>query len=128
MRILLDTHILLWAVTADPALGDGARGLLLDTQNQIYVSAASIWEVAIKHRKNPALMPLGPEVLIDACRESGFHWLDVSVHHSSGTARLPLLHSDPFDRLLIAQAIQEPMRLLTRDRQIAAYSELVQLV
>lgn len=128
MRILLDTHILLWAVTADPALGDQARGVLLDTQNQIYVSAVSIWEVAIKHRKNPALMPLGPEVLIDACVESGFHWLNVSVYHSSGTARLPPLHSDPFDRLLIAQAIQEPMHLLTRDRHIAAYSELVQLV
>ena len=128
MRILLDTHILLWAVTADPALGDHAQRLLLDTQNEIFVSAASIWEVTIKHRKNPALMPLGPEVLIDACLESGFHWLDVSVHHTSRTVRLPPLHSDPFDRLLIAQAIQEPMRLLTRDRQIAAYSELVQLV
>ena len=55
MRILLDTHILLWAVTADPALGDHAQGLLLDTHNEIFVSAASIWEVAIKHRKNPAV-------------------------------------------------------------------------
>lgn len=128
MRILLDTHILLWAVTADAALGKQAKKLLLDAENQIYVSAASMWEVAIKHRKNPSVMPIAPEVLIDACMESGFNWLDVSAHHASATAALPLLHNDPFDRLLIAQAMQEPMRLLTRDQQIAAYSELVQLV
>ena len=128
MRILLDTHILLWALTADAALGDQARKMLLDVENQIYVSAASIWEVAIKHRKNPQLMPLGPEILIDACLQSGFQWLDVSAYHARATAALPLLHSDPFDRILVAQAIQEPMRLLTRDHQIAAYSELVQLV
>ncbi len=73
-------------------------------------------------------MPLGPDVLIDACVESGFNWLEVSAYHARHTAKLPLLHSDPFDRLLIAQAIQEPMRLLTRDQQFAAYSELVQLV
>ena len=128
MRILLDTHVLLWAVTDDPMLGELARQLLIDPNNQTYVSAASIWEVAIKHRKNPALMPLGPDVLIEACEESGFNWLAVSVHHARATAQLPLLHSDPFDRLLVAQAQQEPMRLLTRDHQVAAYSELVQLV
>lgn len=128
MRFLLDTHVLLWAVTADPNLGKDAKQILLDPNHLIFVSAASIWEVAIKHRKNPALMPLGPESLIQACRESGFNWLEVSAHHASATAKLPLLHSDPFDRLLIAQAIQEPMRLLTRDQQFAAYSELVQLV
>ena len=128
MRFLLDTHVLLWAVTADSTHGDQTQALLEDPQSQIFVSAASIWEVAIKHRKNPALMPVSPEVLIDACSESGFLWLDVSVYHARGTGRLPPLHNDPFDRLLIAQAIHEPMRLLSRDRQLAAYTELVQLV
>jgi PIN domain nuclease of toxin-antitoxin system len=128
VRILLDTHVLLWAVTGDPMLGEPTARLLLDPQNQIHVSAASIWEVAIKHRKSPSLMPLSPEVLIDACEESGLQWLDVSAYHARATAQLPPLHGDPFDRMLIAQAIQEPMRLLTRDRQLAAYSELVQLV
>jgi PIN domain nuclease of toxin-antitoxin system len=128
MRILLDTHLVLWAVTADPQLGKAARQLLLDASNQIYVSAASVWEVAIKHRKHPEMMPISPDVLIDACVESGFNWLDVSVYHARATTQLPLLHVDPFDRLLLAQALQEPMILLTRDRQIAAYSELVRLV
>lgn len=128
MRILLDTHILLWAVTDDPMLGEHTTQLLLRSDHQIFVSAASIWEVAIKHRKNPKLMPIGPDTLIDACTESGFNWLEVSAFHARATATLPLLHSDPFDRLLVAQAVHEPMRLLTRDQQLLAYSELVQLV
>ncbi len=128
MRILLDTHLVLWTLTADPQLGALAQQLLLDRDNQIYVSAASVWEVAIKHRKHPNVMPMSPDVLVDACVESGFNWLDVSVHHARATTQLPLLHVDPFDRLLVAQAMREPMILLTRDRQIAAYSELVRLV
>lgn len=128
MRILLDTHLVLWAVTADPQLGATAQHLLLDPDSQIYVSAATIWEVAIKHRKHPQVMPIAPDVLIDACVQSGFNWLDVNVHHARATAQLPLLHADPFDRMLVAQAMQEPMVLLTRDRQITAYSELVRLV
>jgi PIN domain nuclease of toxin-antitoxin system len=128
MRILLDTHLVLWAVTADPQLGAAAKKKLLDPDNQIYVSAATIWEVAIKHRKHPQVMPIGPDVLADACVDSGFSWLDINPQHARAVAKLPLLHADPFDRMLVAQAMQEPMALLTRDRQIAAYSELVQLV
>lgn len=128
MRILLDTHVVLWAVTADSQLGQTARRMLLDPDNQVYVSAATLWEVAIKHRKHPQVMPIAPDVLIQACIESGFNWLDVNVHHAQATAQLPLLHADPFDRMLVAQAMQEPMVLLTRDRQISAYSELVRLV
>jgi PIN domain nuclease of toxin-antitoxin system len=128
MQILLDTHVLLWAVTADMALGEKAKAAILNADNRIYVSAASIWEVAIKHRKNPNVMTIGPEVLTNACSDSGFNSLDVNVYHARTTAQLPLLLSDPFDRLLIAQAIQEPMHLLTRDQQLSAYSELVQLV
>jgi PIN domain nuclease of toxin-antitoxin system len=115
-------------LTADLALGEKAKALLLNAENKIYVSAARIWEVAIKHQKNPKVMTIGPDVLINACSDSGFNWLDVSVYHARTTAQLPLLHSDPFDRLLKAQAIQEPMHLLTRDQQLVAYSELVQLV
>jgi len=101
---------------------------LLDPGNQIYVSAATIWKVAIKHRKHPNIMPIAPEVLTDACVGSGFHWLDISVHHAKAATLLPLLHADPFDRMLAAQAMQEPTVLLTRDQQIKAYSELVRLV
>jgi len=128
MRILLDTHLLLWAVTAVPQLGATAQQLLLDPGNRIYVSAATIWEVAIKHRKHPHIMPMAPEVLTDACVGSGFHWLDISVHHAKAATLLPLLHADPFDRMLAAQAMQEPTVLLIRNQQIKAYSELVRLV
>jgi len=100
------------------AVGATAQ-LLLDPRNQIYVSAATIWEMAIKHRKHPHIMPIAPDVLMDACVGSGFHWLDVSVHHAKATAQLPLLHADPFDRMLAAQSMQEPMVLLTRDQQSA---------
>ncbi len=109
-------------------MGATAQQLLLDPDNQIYVSAATIWEVAIKHRKHPQTMPISSDVLIKACAESGFNWIDVNVHHAHAIAELPLLHADPFDRMLVAQAMQEPMVLLTRDRQLAAYTELVRLV
>ena len=128
MRILLDTQLVLWAITGDRQLGSKASQLLIDADNQIYVSAASVWEVAIKHRKNADVMPISADIFVDACTESGFNWLDISVLHTRATSRLPPLHADPFDRLLLAQAMQEPMIFLTRDRQISAYSELVQLV
>lgn len=125
MRILLDTHIALWAITGDKRLAASVRTRLRDPANQIYVSAASLWEIAIKHRKNPTVMPIGPDVAVQACGDSGFAWLDISPHHAAASARLPALHADPFDRLLLAQAQQEPMALLTRDAQLATYSELV---
>lgn len=128
MRILLDTHLALWAVTADPQLGAMAQSMLLDTNSQVFVSAATIWEVAIKHRKHPLVMPMAPQVLIDACIESGFQLLAISAQHAHATALLPLLHTDPFDRLLIAQALHEPLVLLTRDAQVARYSPLIKLV
>jgi PIN domain nuclease of toxin-antitoxin system len=128
MRILLDTQIALWAVTASPKLGSHVNAILLDSANEILISAASIWEISIKHRKNPKVMPIGPDVMIDACIESGFGWLDVNVLHARATNKLPLLHFDPFDRLLVAQAIEEPVTLLTRDAALCAYSELVRLV
>jgi PIN domain nuclease of toxin-antitoxin system len=127
-RLLLDTHIALWAITADSRLGAKTRARLVDPDNQIYVSAASIWEIAIKHQKNPTAMPIGPDIAMQAMSDSGFIWLDISARHAAASAQLPMLHADPFDRMLIAQARTEPLALLTRDAQLAAYSELVILV
>ena len=128
MRVLIDTHILLWAITDPKRLSKHAESILLDTKNQIYVSAASIWEIAIKHQKSPLLMPIGPDEVIVASIESNFLMLDITAQHAAAVGKLPLHHADPFDRLLIAQAQCEPLTLLTNDAALAQYSELVILV
>jgi PIN domain nuclease of toxin-antitoxin system len=128
MRILIDTHLMLWAITGDSRLGHELETRLLDPGNEIYVSAASIWEVGIKHAKNPAVMPISADVAAKACIDSDFQCLDITFQHAQAAASLPPLHLDPFDRMLVAQAIQEPLVLLTRDAKLAAYSELVKQV
>ena len=128
MRILLDTHIALWALSNHVRLSPMARRYLVDPANEIHVSAASVWEIAIKHGKNPAVMPIDPDDAIAAFAESGFRMLEISALHAAATRRLPLLHQDPFDRLLLAQAISEPMTFLTADHVLEAYSDLVVMV
>ena len=124
MRLLLDTHIFLWAVAGSRLLKPAARRAI-QAADQVYVSAASIWEVAIK-------APLGkikadPDELVAAIEASGFVELPVRAAHAAGVARLPLHHHDPFDRLLVAQAIAEPLKLLTADATLARYSNIVML-
>jgi len=116
MRLLLDTHIFLWAVAGNPRLKPAVRRVI-ESADQVFVSAASIWELAIK-------APLGkieadPDELVAAIEASGFLELPVRAAHSAGVARLALHHSDPFDRLLVAQAITEPLKLLTADSVLA---------
>jgi len=122
LRLLLDTHVLIWLMEGDARLNDQARALIANS-DEVYVSAASIWEVAIKTRLGK--MNTDPEELLELMQRAGLRELPVSARHAVVTKRLPLLHGDPFDRLLVAQAIVEPMRLLTADAQLAAYSELV---
>ena len=122
MRLLLDTHAFLWAVTGNRALTAAARKLITSA-DAVYVSAVSIWEVAIK-------APLGKIVadcdeLEAAIESSGFIELPVRARHAAAVARLAPLHKDPFDRLLVAQAISEPLRLLSADPQLIGYTELV---
>ena len=122
MRLLLDTHIFLWVVTGNSALKSPARRII-EGAEQVYVSAASIWEIAVKSR----LGKIDAEVsgLVEAIDASGLLELPVRAMHAAGVAKLPLHHTDPFDRLLIAQAISEPLRLLTADAMLARYSDLV---
>jgi len=124
MRLLLDTHIFLWAVAGSRLLKPPVRRVI-ESADHVYVSAASIWEVAIK-------APLGkikpdPDALVAAIKASGFAELPVRAAHASGVARLALHHNDPFDRLLLAQAIVEPLKFLTADAALARYSDLVVL-
>ena len=125
MRLLLDTHIFLWAVAGSPLLKPKARRII-ESADQVYVSAASIWEIAVKARLGK--IQADPHELADAIAASGFVELAVRSAHAAGVARLALHHNDPFDRLLIAQAIAEPLKLLTTDAVLAQYSELVLLV
>jgi PIN domain nuclease of toxin-antitoxin system len=122
MRLLLDTHIFLWLTAGSPLLNSRARTLIADASS-VYVSSVTIWEAAIKTRIGK--LTVDPDDLLLEIGKCGFQELPVLGRHAVGVARLPLLHADPFDRLLVAQAITEPMRLLTADDQLLAYSELV---
>ncbi|HEY4068848.1 MAG TPA: type II toxin-antitoxin system VapC family toxin [Burkholderiaceae bacterium] len=124
MRLLLDTHIFLWAVAGSRLLKPAARRLV-ESADEVYVSAASIWEVAIKAHLGK--IDADPNELAEAIEASGFIELPVRAAHAAGVARLALHHSDPFDRLLIAQAIAEPLRFLTAEPQLAQYSDVVVL-
>jgi PIN domain nuclease of toxin-antitoxin system len=116
MSLLLDTHIVLWWLSDDPTLTAGLKDRL-DHEPDVYVSAATIWEVAIKQ----SIGKLKPDDLPERVRDSGFRHLDVTADHGIAAARLPRLHRDPFDRMLIAQAKAERLTLVTRDPQIAKY-------
>ena len=122
MRLLLDTHIYIWVLMNNRKLTKAARRLILDA-DEVFVSAASIWEAAIK----AGLGKLDVEVdqLVAEIQASGFVELPVRAAHAAAVRRLPAIHGDPFDRLLIAQAVSEPLGFLTSDRNLAAYSELV---
>lgn len=121
-RLLLDTQIFIWAVMDSPRLDPTARNMLSEAE-QIYVSAVSIWEIAIKARLGK--INADPQEMLRAIGESGFAELAVSTRHAAGVERLDLHHQDPFDRLLVAQAIAEPLRLLTADPVLEKYTDLV---
>jgi PIN domain nuclease of toxin-antitoxin system len=125
MRLLLDTHVFLWAVAGSSLLKPAARRTI-ESADQVYVSAASVWEIAIKARLGK--IEADPYELADAIEASGFIELPVRAAHAAGAGRLALHHNDPFDRLLVAQALAEPLRLLTADAVLLQYSELVVLV
>lgn len=128
MRILLDTHVALWAITDDERLPPRARELILADQNEIVVSAASVWEIAIKHSLGRGGMPLSGKQAASWFREAGYRFLPVTAEHAAALDEIPPLHADPFDRLLVAQALSEPLRLLTHDRTVARYSDSCILV
>lgn len=125
MRLLLDTHIFLWAVAGSSLLRPAARRLI-EGADEVYVSAASIWEIAIKARLGK--IQADAQELGAAIDASGFLELPVSAAHAAGVARLDLHHNDPFDRLLVAQALAEPLKLLTADEVLAKYSDVVVLI
>jgi PIN domain nuclease of toxin-antitoxin system len=128
LRLLLDTHIAVWAMTNSPKLSGHARMLIADPSNGIVVSVASLWEIAIKFALKRGAESAIPLSALDAAEHldgAGYEVLDIKPAHVVALESLPLLHGDPFDRMLVAQALAEPLRLLTHDARVAAYSDSI---
>ncbi|MEU8561195.1 type II toxin-antitoxin system VapC family toxin [Streptomyces cyaneofuscatus] len=124
MRLLLDTHVILWWLEDSDELSDQVKDLL-DTEPSVHLSAVSAWEIAIKQ----SLGKLdGPDDLAERVRDSQFTALPITAGHGVRAGRLPALHRDPFDRILIAQAQIEGMTIVTRDQRIPQYDVPVMAV
>ncbi len=119
MKLLLDTHIALWALADRSRLSSAARALLEDPDNECWVSSASAWELAIKVRVGKHRLTYPLAALEDAIEEAGFKCLPVTMRHALAIERVETSHEDPFDRLLLAQCQSETLRLLTADQQLA---------
>ena len=131
MRLLLDTHIAIWSIADDPRLTSQARTLIADPDNEIVVSVAALWEIAIKHalaRQGRANMPVSARAAHGFFIGAGYGMLGITAAHTLAVEALPALHGDPFDRIMVAQALTEPARLITHDAKVAAYSDTVILV
>lgn len=128
MNILLDTHVALWAIIDSPKLSKKARALIESPKSSIWISAATVWEVAIKHSLGRGDMPVSGQDVLRYFGESGYRFLPVEPEHVAAVEDIPVHHNDPFDRILVAQAIVEPMRLITHDEMVARYSDTVILV
>jgi PIN domain nuclease of toxin-antitoxin system len=130
MNLLLDTHLLLWAAEFEndktTNLTTGALTLIRDGANTLHFSAASIWEVAIKKGQGRADFHTDPHALRRALLANGYVELPITSEHAAGVATLPPIHKDPFDRLLVAQAIAEGITLLTADAVVATYDGPIQ--
>ena len=126
MKILLDTHILLWTITNDFKLSQQARKLIENPANEIYYSIISVWEVQLKHLVHPEAMPVDGAIFANYCKASGFLSLPVREQHIFSLSKLKRdatapPHKDPFDKLLICQALEENMLFITHDSLLTGY-------
>jgi PIN domain nuclease of toxin-antitoxin system len=126
LRLLLDTHVAIWVLVSPKLLSDRVRELIAAAEDGVHVSAVSVWEIAIKHALGKAdAPPFSGTEAVGYFREGGFVLLDITSEHAAAVETLPPLHGDPFDRLLVAQALAEPLRLVTHDPRVAAYSDAI---
>ena len=118
MNILLDTHVLIWALENNQTLSELSRNSIINGSNLVFVSSISVWEIGIKR----SLGKLdAPDNLLEEIREHRFSPLNISLEHAQLAGHLPHIHKDPFDRMLVAQAITEKLTLVTRDELIPKY-------
>jgi PIN domain nuclease of toxin-antitoxin system len=127
MKFLLDTHLLIWASEGIDRLPPGARDLIT-ADHEFFFSVASLWEIAIKNGRKLPGFKMNARVLRRGLLDNGYHELSILSHHVVDVDSLPLIHRDPFDRLLVAQAMAEGITLLTADATVAQYPGPVQLV
>jgi len=127
VNLLLDTHIA-WAIVDSPRLSVVTRELILAPRATVWISSASIWEIAINHGLGRGDMPVSDQEALGYFRAAGYLCPPVEPEHAAAVEGLPPHHQDPFDRLLISQALVGPMRLLTHDEVVADYSDTIQLV
>ena len=125
MKLLLDTQLMLWWLADSPKLSRQARALIADPANTVFVSAATMWEIRIKEKLGKLDVPTN---LIATVVSEEFEWIPVSVEHADATMDLPLLHRDPFDRMLVAQAKWMGITLLTSDSLLTKYGSSVKKV
>lgn len=125
MNLLLDTHVALWAITDNQKLPQKARDLIQAATTTVWVSAASVWEIAIKRALGRGDMPVSSQDAVRYFKESGYRFLSIGVEHAVAVESLPAHHQDPVDRILVAQALIEPMRLMTHDALVALYSDTI---
>lgn len=128
MKLLLDTHIILWALNDNPKLSGQARKLIMDAGNDIYYSSASIWETTIKYMSKPDKIRISGSKLSDLCREMGYQMLPITDDHVKALETLVYsnqnqVHNDPFDRIMIAQAKADRLIFITHDSKIPFYGE-----
>lgn len=123
MKILLDTCAFLWFAGDSPRLSEHASGVFLDESNELYLSAASVWEISIKYAGGKLSLAQRPDIFIPKAREANaIATLDVDEESALHAGRLPPLHADPFDRMLVAQAVIHGMTILTPDPLIESYA------
>ena len=128
MRLLLDTHLLVWAMGSPERLSASLAAMLQDPANTPVFSVASLWELVIKQGLGKPDFRVEPALLRRALLDGGWQELPVQAHHALAVAALPLLHRDPFDRLLLAQASADGLLLITADQQLVAYPGPVRLM
>jgi PIN domain nuclease of toxin-antitoxin system len=128
MKLLLDTHLLLWAAGDPGRLSRSAKKLLSDPANDLVFSAASLWEIAIKRSLGRADFRVEPRVLRRGLLDNGYLEISIAGEHALATETLPPIHKDPFDRILIAQAMAEGVTLLTVDPLVAKYPGAIRKV
>ena len=128
MKVLIDTHIAIWAVLNNPKLPKQAKDIILDKENDIFYSTASVWEITIKHILHPDRLRINGSLLEKGCEENGYFVLPILNKHVSALETLKRLenaprHNDPFDKIMIAQAKTEGLMFLTHDTLIPYYNE-----
>jgi PIN domain nuclease of toxin-antitoxin system len=123
MRVLLDTHAFLWLITDDDRLSGNARQTFLNTENSLFFSAASLWEICLKKSLGKISLKDGwLQAIQEEMEINTIQWLPIEMTHCAEVTELPFHHRDPFDRMLIAHAIAEEMKLLSRDSRLANYA------